>query len=104
MICEIAQFWGGGRHLRQRSRAPCAKGQETFTQTAAGEPKRSYREIHLALQGNRLGATGKSVSEYWISPLPQCRLKGVDGEAVGGGGNFFFFMGEGVTMIASSGR
>ena len=64
----------------------------------------SYREIAWGLQGNCLGATGKSVSEYWISPLPQCRLKGVDGEAVGGGGNFFFFMGEGVTMIASSGR
>ena len=96
-----------------------------------GKSIRSYREIHLVLQGNRLGATGKSVSEYWISPLPQCRLKGVDGETgerwlsgwfwaekrvvmrswrtvvgdgVGGGGNFFFFMGEGVTMIASSGR
>ena len=45
MICEIAQFWVADGALRKGLLDPCAKGQETFTQTAAGEPERAYRRI-----------------------------------------------------------
>jgi hypothetical protein len=33
-------------------------------QTAAGEPKRGYREIVQVLQGNPLAPTGKSLRGY----------------------------------------
>jgi hypothetical protein len=39
MICEIAQFWVADGALRKGLLDSCAKGQETFTQTATGKPE-----------------------------------------------------------------
>ena len=40
--------------MRKGSLDPYAKGQETFTQTAAGEPERGYRRIDYLIEKPKL--------------------------------------------------
>ena len=61
---RLRNFGVTGGTLRKGSLDPCAKGQETFTQTAAGEPKRGYRKIVQVLQENPFGPTVKSLRGY----------------------------------------
>ena len=51
---RLRNFGVTGGALRKGSLDPYAKGQETFTQTAAGEPERGYRRIGYLIEKAKL--------------------------------------------------